>query len=207
MKLNAYISGARLETLRKRVAEDGVSVSEWITEAVNMRLALDGDPVERTPKKTEPEYGNLVQRSLGMPHRWWVLLGIKSDEDGYPSMMACLRELVRVYLGEPVPEKVVRAPRDRELSEDARMGYYQDSYTPVRNLRSQPKEEKVPIEDWVEATPVGAHQVCECFVPGCDLHLVGLHKHNNGQLGTWVRWMRGDIDLDRRTGKWSEKDG
>lgn len=201
-RVDCWADNVLYAALLERCEEEGVTRSAVLKEALTIYLGVT-DP---KPRRADPnKYGGVVQQSIGLPLEWWEKLNFISYERGMKTV-PYLRELIREHLGIPVPEKVVRAKPNRALSEDAMMAHYEDTFTPeVRKLRSQ--EEEPPIEDWVEANPVGVHQVCECFVERCPNHLVGFHKHNNGELKTWVRWKRGEIALDRKTGKWSEKDG
>lgn len=173
--------------LGERAEEEAVSVSRWITEAVLMRLMLtDSEPRERPAQKEAVDYGTMVQTNLALPKKMMIAFGIKSDEDGYPSRGACHRELIRVYLGWPLPEKIPRAPRNKELSEDARMGFHADSFNEMRKVRSQPKGETVPVYERIRAEPTAMFPVNLCRVPKCPNSDLGLHKHPGNQLAGYA---------------------
>lgn len=168
-----------------RCEEENVSFGEFVREATRDRLTLT-DP--GPPKQEAVDYGTLVQRSVGMPKKWWVLLGAKSDEEGYPSMMAAIRELVRVWLDIPVPEKPERAPRNQALTDDARMGFHHDSWNDMRNLRSQEPEETISPWEWVRQNQdkMFYNPICDCLVPGCANNGYELHKHPCRDLLLWA---------------------
>lgn len=204
-KVSTWADNALYAALLLRVEEEGTSQNAVLKEALQNHLGLTDPKPKKLPKV---EYDNLVQRSLSLPRRWWVDLGVMSDESGYPSMMAMIREWCREKLEIPLPPpKPPRAKRDPALSHAIYVEAQADMFDDMRKVRSSPKEEQQTPLEWVEANPKSVYQVCECLVEGCSLHLVGLHKHNTDQLGNWKRYQRGEILLDKKTGKWSEVDG
>ena len=190
--------------LLERVEEEGGDKSRTIKHLLLLALGMS-DAQEPTKKLRGDNHTELEQRSLALPPDWWDMIELMAFEDGMKNA-AWLREQFRVILGKPEPPpKPPRAKRDPALSQSIIIDAQAEMYNDMRNLRSRGKApEEVTIWDLAEQNPVGVTQVCECFVPGCKLHLVGLHKHNNGQLGTWVRWHRGEVKLDRKTGRWED---
>lgn len=194
-KVDTWAGNALYALLLERCEEEGLTKSAVLKEALENHLGLTDPKPKRQPKV---EYNNLVQKSLALPRKWWIELGIRSDEEGYPSMMAMIREWVRVQMDFPLPApKPPRAKRDPGLSRDIIIEAQADMYNDMRNLRTSQEGKPREPELWeiIRANPdqIMRNPLFDCYVDGCKKHHMDWHRdHPNRDLGNLADKLEAD---------------
>lgn len=185
-KVSFWADDAQYAAILERCEEEGVTRNAVVKEAVAIYLGTT-DP--KPKKKQLPEYegvGKISRFTIAIPEPWLWKLNLMAVEQSTPkrktSGAAIAREAIRVFLGEPLPPKIERAPRDRELTSAILLEEHVEKFSEMRNLRSQPKERELTWGEKVLENPDQIFQVSDCFVPGCKEHDCGFHRHAGKDL-------------------------
>lgn len=188
-KVEGSIPGLLHRLASERIEEEGITWGQAIREALTLWVGEDAEP--KAKQRPQLEYGNLVQKSVGLPNSYWQLWGIKSDEEGYKTLNDYIRELARVDLGLPEPPpKPPRAPRNPKLSRDIIFEAQVESFNDMRNLRTSQEGKEKPVElpvwERIRANPEEFFHVNLCRVKGCHNQDMGLHRHPGMHLADYA---------------------